>query len=510
MSAVGASDLRESLATLAADVGLVLHLTTALAVATVPVAVLAGERWALPPLVVTGVVASLVGQTLHRRYEAAERHTPRTAIAVVASAWITTGLLAGLVLWWLAGAAPPDADAVRVYRDPTNAIFEGMSGITSTGLTVAHGLESALPATVQFWRSLLQWVGAIGVVVFTLAVTTTGASGQLLYEAATRPELLGEDVRTTARRILTLYLALTGAAIGALRLAGLDGWTALNHGLSGIGTGGFTVTDGSFADHPTAARWVGAVVILVGATSFVALHQLLVRGEVRHFLRRTQVRTLALMVAAGLPLLALAVRAGDADAATVDVVFQWATAVGTAGFSSVDLSTWEPAALVLLVLAMTVGGSSGSTAGGLKLSRLAWLAKALLTRIRAAEPGHEGRHVWDGEDVGAEHSRRAEAHAGGMALLWVTTLALGTVLLLLLVPGRPPLHVLFDVTSALSNVGLSTGVVDRALGGPPKVALTVLMVLGRLEILGLVVLLRGIVVRGGPSGGDRHHPPAGA
>lgn len=511
MTRARAPALRESLATLAADVGLVLHLTTALVAATVPVALVAGERWALLPLIVTGAAAGLVGQLLHRRYQAAERHTPRTAIAVVASAWITTGLLAALLLWWLAGAAPPDVDAVRVYRDPTNALFEGISGITSTGLTIAHGLESALPSTVQFWRSLLQWVGAIGVVVFTLSVITTGAGGQLLYEAATRPELLGDDVRTTTRRILTLYLGLTVAAVGALWVTGLDGWTALNHGLSGIGTGGFTVTDASFADHPPAARYAGAIVILVGATSFVALQQLLVRRDARGFLRRTQVRALGAMFVGGLALLALAARAGGADVAFVDLVFQWATAVATAGFSSVDLATWTPALLLLLIVAMTVGGASGSTAGGLKLSRVAWLGKALLTRLRAAEPGQrELQHRWDGEDVAPDHSRRAEAHAGGMVLLWVTTLAAGTLLLLLLAPGHPPLHVLFDVSSALSNVGLSTGVVDRSLAGGPKAVLTVLMVLGRLEILGLVVLARAVLVPTGSPTGAEERPPAGA
>lgn len=496
-----------ALETLAGDVGLVLQLTAAMTAVTLPVAVLAGDRWAVLPLAATGTAAALTGVLLHRRFVLVDR-TTRTALAVVAAAWVVTGGLAALVLWWMAHVAPDGA--VSVYRDPTNALFEGISGITSTGLTMAHGLEAALPATVQWWRSLLQWVGAVGVILFTLATASTGAGGELLYDSATRPELLGGDARTSARRIWGIYLGFTVAAVSLLRVTGLDWWTALNHGLTAVGTGGFTITDDSFGAHPPAARYAGAVVIVVGAISFAAHYQLVVRRDLGGFLRRTQTRMLAGGLLVGIPLLFLATRADASPPAVVDIVFQWATALGTAGFATVDLAAWGPAAVLLLIVAMFVGGSSGSTAGGLKLSRLAWLGKALLTRARSAEPGRrELRQSWDGEPVSADHSRRAEAHAGGMALLWLATLAVGTFAMLLLAPGRAPHHVLFDVTSALSNVGLDTGVVDRRLGGGAKGVFTALMVVGRLEILGLLILARTMVV---PSGGGEpgEDPPPGS
>lgn len=499
--------LAPALATLAGDVGLVLQLTAAMTLVSLPVAVLAGEGWAVVPLVGTGAGASVTGALLHRRFPI-RRRTTRTALAVVAVAWTVTGALAALILWWLAQAGP--AGAASVYRDPTNALFEGISGITSTGLTMAHGLEAQLPATVQWWRSLLQWVGAVGVILFTLATASTGAGGELLYDSATRPELLGGDAATSARRIWGVYLALSVLAVAVLRATGLDWWTALNHGITAIGTGGFTITDASFGAHPTAARYAGAAVIVVGAVSFAAHYQLLVGRDVRGFLRRTQVRALAVGVLVGLPLLALATRAQEAPVGAVDIVFQWTTALATAGFSTADLPSWSAASLLLLIVAMFIGGSSGSTAGGLKLSRLVWLGKALVTRARSAEPGHaELEHRWDGEPVTADHSRRAESHAAGMALLWVATLAAGTFVLLLLVPSARPHHVLFDVTSALSNVGLDTGVVDRSLPGSAKAGFVALMVLGRLEILGLLVLARTVVVRaeGGEAGED---PPRGS
>lgn len=499
---------RRVVGTLLGDVGLVLHLTAAMGLVSVAVALAVGEPWAVLPLAVCGGGALVLGQLLYRRFRRTEQHTTRTAIAVVASAWVVTGLLAALVLWWLAIVGGGLNDAVTVYRDPLNALFEGMSGITSTGLTMAAGLESSLPATVQWWRTLLQWVGAVGVVLFTLAVTSTGASGRLLYESATRPEMLGRDPRTAARRLWGLYLGLSVAAVVALWAAGLDAWTALNHGLTAIGTGGFSITDDSFGAHPPSARIVGAVIILVGATSFVAHYQLLVRRDPRGFVRRTQVRALAVGAVVGVPLVALAVRGQAEPVPLVDVVFQWFTALGTAGFDTVDLENWRPSALLLLIVAMTIGGASGSTAGGLKLSRIAWLWKALMTRVRSAEPGREHPEpIWDGQQMGSEAGRRAEAHAGGMALLWILTLVMGTFVMMLLVPGQDPHRLLFDVASALSNVGLDAGVVDRELGWAPKSTLTLLMVLGRLEILGFVVLLRTVGVPGGPETRDDSPPP---
>lgn len=498
-------------ATLARDVGLALHLSAAMALLSVLVAAVAGETWAIVPLAVCGGGALVVGQLLHRSFERTTQRTTRTAIAVVASAWVVTGLVAALVLWWLAAEGGARNDAVTVYRDPLNALFEGVSGITSTGLTMADGLESSLPATVQWWRTLLQWIGAVGVVLFTLALASTGASGPLLYESAARPEMLGPDPRTAARRIWTVYVGLTGASIAALWAAGLDAWTALNHGMTAIATGGFTITDDSFGAHSPAARIVAIVVLLAGATSFVAHYQLFVNRDPRTFLRRTQVRALGVGVVVGVPLLAIAVRGQEAPVAVVDVVFQWVTALGTAGFDTVDLEAWGPAALLLLIVAMTIGGASGSTAGGLKLSRVSWLTKALMTRIRSAEPaGEHGQHVWDGQQVGADGSRRAEAHAGGMALLWILSLMAGAFLLLLLAPGERPDAVLFDVTSALSNVGLDTGIVDRDLGWAPKTTFIVVMLLGRLEILGLLVLLRTVVVHGGREATDGDRPPPGS
>lgn len=478
--------------TVLGDLGAVLHLPAAMTVPTLVVALVAEEHFAVPPLLAAGGLALLVGQLLYRRFASPGRRAGvRTALAVVAIAWLVTGLLAAAVLWGVAMLEGPDADAASVYQDPLNALFEGISGATSTGLSVAHGLEADLPATVQWWRSLLQWVGAVGVIIFTLAVASTGAKGPLLLEAATRPETLGGDVRVTARRIWGLFAAMTVVAISSLLAAGVAPWEALNHGLTAIATGGFTISDDSFAAHGTAARLVGAVIIAIGAVSFVAHYQVLVRRQVRVFAQGTQQRSLALGLGAGIVLLALVRFAEDGRADVVDVVFQWTSALATAGFSTVELATWGPGALLLLMAAMAVGGSSGSTAGGLKLSRVAWLVKALATRLRAAEPGNlENLHVWDGTEVAQEHSRKAEAHAGGFALLWVATLFAGTVVVVILEPDAPVLHVAFDVSSALSNVGLDAGVAGRELSAGAKVTFSALMLLGRLEILGLVVLLR--------------------
>lgn len=490
--------------TVLGDLGAVLHLPALMTVPTLLVAVVAGERFAILPLVAAGLLTLIAGQLLYRHFGGQRQQTGvRTALAVVAVAWVVIGLVAASVLWGTALLAGPGSGSAEVYADPVDALFEGMSAATATGLTVADGLEARLPATLQWWRSLLQWVGAVGVIIFTLAVTSTGAKGPLLLEAATRPEMLGDDVRVTARRIWGLFAGMTVVAVLALLLAGLSAWEALNHGLTAIATGGFTITDDSFAAHGTTGQLLGVVLIAAGAVSFVAHYQLFIRRETHAFLRGTQQRALALGLGLGIPVLAAVHLAEAGGSDVLAVVFQWTSALATAGFSTVDLATWGPGALLLLVAAMLVGGSSGSTAGGIKLSRVSWLAKALVTRLRAAEPGQrESLHYWDGQQVSAEQSRKAEAHAGGFVLLWMSTLLAGVITVSVLEPTARTMHVLFDVTSSLSNVGLDAGVVGGDLGSTTKIVFTVLMLVGRLEILGLVVLLRAPFVPDGPEQRD--------
>ncbi len=175
-----------------------------------------------------------------------------------------------------------------------------------------------------------------------------------------------------------------------------------------------------------------------------------------------------------------------------DSVFQWVTALATCGFSSTSLNGWTPSALLMLVAAMVVGGSSGSTAGGYKQDRAVTVGQALGARIAGVWQADEisGTHQLGGQEP-ADGFLRRYAAAASMGLLWLVTLGAGTLLLAVVVEPELPLSsVLFDATSALGSVGLSTGVASADLGWAGKLTFILLMWRGRLEILAVLALLQ--------------------
>ncbi|MFA9430644.1 TrkH family potassium uptake protein [Egicoccus sp. AB-alg2] len=461
------------------DLGLLLFVPVGLVIGTVPVAVAVGEWHALPPLLMVAAAAGVCGTLLVRRFRDARTSHAWPAVEIVALGWLLLAVAGAAVLWGIGTAAGMD-DADRVFRDPGNALFEAMSGTTSTGLSMADGIESQLSRTVQWWRSLLQWTGGVGVVLFAIGFTHTASNVRALYEAEGRTDDLGGDVRVTVRRTFGIYAGLTAAAVLALLATGHTPWQAVNHGLTGLSTGGFTVTDDSIAGFGTATRVVVMVIMSLGAVTFVGHHVLFVQRDVRRFTRLTPVRVQGLLLAAGLAT-AVALAARAADLAPADAAFQWVSATATAGFSvAPEQAAWPTPLLLLLVLAMVVGAPSGSTGGGAKQDRVAWLVKAGLARLRHG--GRPGQLHWDGDEVAPAARREAVEHAAAVVALWLVTLAIGSALLAA-TTDAPLRQVVFDAASALGNVGLDAEVVDAELPGLGKGTLAALMYLGRLELL---------------------------
>jgi trk system potassium uptake protein len=468
-------------AAVAHDVGYLLHVPAAMALLSVPVALIAGERAAVLPLVGSAAIVGGLGTALVRRFRHARAPDLWPAIEVVAVGWLLCVLVASGVLAWL-GHAAPDGTADTLFRDPWNALFEGTSGITSTGLTMADGVESELSHTVQWWRTLTQWIGGVGVVLFAAASAGAADARRALYEAEGRGDDLAGDVRGTILRTWAIYLGLSAAAIVAFQAIERDRWTGLNHALTAISTGGFTITDDSLAGLAPVGQVVAMAVMTAGAVTFVAHQLLFVRRDLTGLRRSTPVRAQALVLVVGALVTAVLARLTGAGASALDAAFQWVSASGTAGLTTApDVAAWTPALLVVLIVGIVVGAPSGSTGGGVKLDRVVWLAKSTVAWLRSQ--GQRGRPpvVWDGQVTAPHQESEAVRHASMMLVLWLVTLAVGCGALLLLTDA-PALHVVFDAASAMSNVGLDAEVVSPDLDARAKAVFVALMYLGRLEL----------------------------
>lgn len=484
-------------AVLLRHVGQLVHIPGLLAVVSLPVAWVAGEGFALPALGGTAAASLSLGRLLVLAGRRAGAPDTRDAMACAGAAWLAAPVVAAVPFLLIGRSAEAVAafPAAAVFARPENALFEAFSGLTSTGLTMTSA-PSGLPRTLQWWRSLLQWVGGLGVVVLMLAVLRSGGGAHRLYRAEAREEKILPTVRSTVQMMLRIYVLLTVAAVGAQWLAGAPPWQALNHGMTAIATGGFTITDDSAAGLGIALQIVLLATMVVGATSFAALDRTLRLHQPLVPWREGQHRLLLLLLAAGALALWAQNRldppaAGPAAGALASA-FQWISALCTAGFQSADLAAWGGGAHLLLVLAMVLGGAAGSTCGGVKLSRAYMIYKGLVWRYRSLglTPHEVPRHEVDGEGIRADQATRAVEASAILMLAWLAVLFGATVLLLHVVPdGVSVTAVMLEVASAQGNVGLSAGVAGPDLPASGKLLLMGVMWIGRLEILPVLMLL---------------------
>ncbi len=253
---------------------------------------------------------------------------------------------------------------------------------------------SELPRAVQWWRTALEWVGGMGVALLALTLAKAGLDRGSLVTAEINVKTLVDESEHPVRRLWITYGILTVASILLMWGAGMPFWEALNHGAAGIATGGFTVTSDSFQSYAPIIKAAGIVVMVLGAVDFLVYARAFGGGGIKAvFTDRATWWLLGALVFGGLALWGVTASGGDSGSA-LDDAFIWASALGTCGFASVDLSEWSGASWMLLIVAMFVGAAAGSTGGGLKVRRA---GSARLQRVvaRARAPRRQPLGVPD-------------------------------------------------------------------------------------------------------------------
>ena len=368
---------------------------------------------------------------------------------------------------------------------PLDAAFEGMSGVTSTGLTRFSEIGSQ-PFALHFLRAWQQFVGGYAIITLMVALMPTNADAA---EDMTKADVADDagssgarspDLIVRARRVLLVYLALGAACIVGVRLAGQDWAFALLHGLTSISTGGFSAHPGSLGDVSRTAVSVLMVFSVLGA---VALSDYVRPATERAGARKlagTLGAVLVLSAVFGLASLA-AERASGAEVALFDILQVAASAQTTTGFSTLTVSDLSDTTKTLLIVSMSIGGDIGSTAGGVKLMRLVTLAVAAAAILRRVTRPHE---------TPGGGARLAAA----LIAAWVfLTVAGGAALT---AAGHAPIDAFFEAASALNNAGLSAGPSNgEDVPAATRVTLILLMWIGRAEILAVLLVLRAMGLR---------------
>lgn len=367
----------------------------------------------------------------------------------------------------------------------TDAVFEAVSGVTTTGLTTLATIEDKSVGFL-FARAWMQWYGGLGIVVLSVALLMGHiAAARRLAE----PMYTGEDVvattRTHARRVLGVYVIITLGAILALWWVLDDGLTALLHALTAVSTGGFSSRDASLGGLPDYAAPAAMGAALLGAVSLPLYYRAWHSGW-RTFVRDAELKALFVAGLAITVLVAIlnATELGWGGALWHGALMGLSAQTGT-GFATIELAALEPAARVALIGSMLVGGSVGSTTGGIKLLRLLillrlveWtIQRSTLARHAVVEPRLAGRSL-EADDI---------IRAFVLVALFMLVIVVSWVVFV--AAGYEPLDALFEVTSATATVGLSAGITRPELEPALKWILCFDMLAGRLEIVALLIVL---------------------
>jgi trk system potassium uptake protein TrkH len=369
-----------------------------------------------------------------------------------------------------------------------DTVFETVSGVTTTGLTTLDTISDR-PASFLFTRAWMQWYGGLGIVVLSAAfVLQPGIVTRRLTATEASNDTLVGGMRAYARRAFVIYAVLTVLGILVLTLLGAGPFRSGLYTLAAVSTGGFAPDAGSLAGLPNdVSRFVVIALCLAGATSFT-FYLRFSRHGFRELLRDLQLQAVIILGLVASVALLLILSWGGGHARTSEAVPAVLTAFSaqtTSGFSVTTVRDLPSGAKLLVILCMAVGGGAGSTAGGIKLSRLliaarlfqVTLAKTCMPRHAVLDPRLAGRRLDPGEIQGA--LVLILVFVGVILLSWLP----------FMLAGYDPLDSLFEVVSATGTVGLSTGITKESLPAFLKILLCIDMFLGRLEIIPALVLV---------------------
>ncbi len=406
------------------------------------------------------------------------------------------GFLIVVLFWVLLSVLGAWPLMISTDLKPLDALFEAVSGVTTTGATVITGLDD-LPKSVLFYRQQLQWLGGMGLIVLGVAVLPMlGIGGMQLYRAEvpgpSKEEKLTPRLAQTARALWLLYFALTVACAAGYWLAGMNLYDAVAHSLSTVSTGGFSTHDASIGFYDSSlVEWVSVIFMLLAAINFGVHFTVWHQRDPLHYWHDPEARAFLKFVVAVVLVVSLVLLVeGEYSHLThsvQDATFEVVSLVTSTGFATVDFSHWPDFLPLLLIYISFVGGCGGSTAGGMKVMRVVLLIRQGVQQVRSLIHPHALIPVRIGK---RNIDPRLMQGVWGFFGFYMATFAL--LVLLMIHAGLDERSAFAAVATCMNNLGPGLGEVAytfQSVSDMGKLLSIIAMLLGRLEIFTLLVLL---------------------
>lgn len=407
----------------------------------------------------------------------------RDGFFIVSLGWILLSLF-GALPFWLSGEIPRIVDAW----------FESASGFTTTGSTILEDIE-VLPRDLLLWRSLIQWIGGMGIIVLSIALLPLlGVGGMQLMKAEVPGPTIDKvkpRVSDTAMTLWKVYVILT-VAVGILYFTGGMTWfESLCHALTTMATGGYSTRNASIGGfHSSYITIVATIFMFLAGANFV-LHYRWLKGDVRPLYQSTEFRWYAGITVGAVIFVTISTFHTTFDSvwtALEHSAFQVVSILTTTGYGSYDYELWAPAVQFLLLVFMFFGGMSGSTAGGIKLVRILLLIKNTVYELkRIVHPKAVIPLTLNKQKV----TQGVINEIMAFVFIFISVFILGTVILS--ATGLDFMSSLGATASAMGNIGPGLGSVGPTetyahLHDVAKITLTICMIMGRLELFTIMII----------------------
>ena len=475
------------LSTIIADLGDIFTFVAPVTCVPLIIAVLFSEWDMLLPMATVPAIFFITGIALKKLPRSGKGNRLSTAMCSVALFWFACAMVSGIPFM------------LGLHMSFTDAVFEGMAGWTGTAFSMIRSLDTA-PFTLLFWRSYMQWVGGIGIIAFSVALASnTGLFRSKIFRNESREEPLMPGIVAAGRALWKIYAVLTFCAIGLILFTGLSLWESVNLALSTISTGGFTLHEGGVLYYDSIALEIMLIPIMIAGALPFKLYFLILEHHRWSFFGDKQVKLFFVFLAAGTAVLAYdLIFFSDLDMvqALWQGLFMAVSALTSTGFQIVDLQSWAGVTLLFLAMLTFIGGATGSTAGGIKLDRVAFAIRALMwwfQRLyvsgKVLVPFKIAGRVIPKATAELETAKNMLVILLSVVIVFVASLAV----LQYHLTTFSLTEIVFQVVSAFATCGINTGYVSPDMPVISKWIFILVMWIGRLEVIPVVILFLALI-----------------
>jgi trk system potassium uptake protein TrkH len=480
------------------------------------------EYFSAMGFIISLLICLFIGFLLYRSYDSSPEPLSRHTLIIAALGWLSIAILGALPFFIIAHITPYEIaqqfvplgsdyiSSLSYFSNPLHALFESMSAFTTTGLSMAVH-EPSVGKGVLFYRSLAQWVGGAGFIVLALAVLkqSNGRAALLLYGSESTGERLKPTIIETARSIWKIYLGLTifsaifliiGTRIILPEYNLFENiFDSINHAMAGQSTGGFSTLDDSIASYKSSSMdMLYLLPMILGSLSLPFYYKVIYNKQVNLFWKDIQTRAVLVYCIIGGILLSLLIMHSNVISEPFRVgIFQFISALTTTGWQTSDVSTWDSASILFIVLgAMVVGGAAGATVGGIKIIRVLLIVKGLRWHVNNYFNSANNINVvnFNNKRILPDEMNKELASAATFTFIYLLFVFISTLMTYFLMDdGFTMADALFESASAQGTVGLSTGITVPTMSPILELTYIIQMWAGRLEIIPILVLIRTVI-----------------